>query len=197
MTEDTGKEIEPAKIELPKKEALTLSQDKEKDPSKAPKLIPIENIIVVFENNPNISYEDAGKIIGMTGVAIKKRLDNSGYTPSRIKAFRKSEKTVQQLLRAKMANAINLKDLDGESLWDLVKSYGVMFDKEHGTKVTVEGTLAVKALEAQESTLAEESQALITKLEAQGMVIDLTPEATEDGIEPIYSVDGESGGIDK
>lgn len=94
----------------------------------APKNIHIESIIELAEKN--LSYSEIGKILGCSKEAICQRLKRHGYTPTRLKEFKKGRADTFALMQNRIVQSINEADIKKASLLQRVTALAVLYDKE-------------------------------------------------------------------
>ncbi len=95
----------------------------------APKYIPIEDLIALCDENPNLSESQLSKIAGITKQTFSKRLRHAGYTSRRMKNYKKHEASIWDFHASKILNSVTPKDIKKATMLQKYTAAGICKDK--------------------------------------------------------------------
>jgi hypothetical protein len=100
--------------------------------SSAHKNIPLEDILEMQSNNPNLTHKEMAKLLGCSRKNITQRLAACGATTKSLERYQAYEGKVIANIRKKMADSLATRtpdELKDVSVRDLAVTFGVLYDK--------------------------------------------------------------------
>ena len=92
--------------------------------------IPIAKLIELRTQNPNLTYQQIGDMVGCSKVNVIQRLRPYKDEIESLPTFKKSRGDIFALVQSKLLNSVTEDDIKGASLLQKMSAFGILYDKE-------------------------------------------------------------------